>query len=141
LNDLERDPLSTADRLDWSAKRVLYGEYLSAEGVRWHDDVMQSLDMEYHNVDERASLHAGLEQSGSMLRISSDQEIADAVRRPPENTRAYGRGLIVSQLLARPGTRYVIDWDAAYIERNRQLDMKNPFHTYEKEAWKFARAV
>ena len=31
LNDLERDPLSTADRLDWSAKRVLYQQYIGVQ--------------------------------------------------------------------------------------------------------------
>ena len=59
----------------------------------------------------------------------------------PENTRAFGRGQIVNQLLAHPGMRYVIDWDAIYIERNRQLDLKNPFHTYEKEALRFMRGI
>jgi hypothetical protein len=52
-----------------------------------------------------------------------------------------GRGQIVSHLIGKPGARYVIDWDAVYIERNRQLDLKNPFNTYEKEAARFTRNV
>ena len=47
----------------------------------------------------------------------------------------------MSQLIARPGARYVIDWDAVYIERNRQLDLKNPFNTYEREAQRFLKGV
>jgi len=35
----------------------------------------------------------------------------------------------------------VIDWDAVYIERNRQLDLKNPFHTYDKESARFVRGI
>ena len=51
------------------------------------------------------------------------------------------RGQIVSQLVANPGLRYVMDWDAVYIERNRQLDLKNPFHTYDKEAARLLRGL
>ena len=141
LDDLERDPLSTADRLDWSAKRVLYQQYIDANGVDWQDDIMQSLDLEYHNINPDAGLFYGLEQAGAMRRMVTDDEVQHAITTPPDNTRAFGRGQIVSQLIERPGTRYVIDWDAVYIERNRQLDLKNPFNTYEKEAARFMRGV
>lgn len=137
LDDLERDPLSTADRLDWAAKKKLYLAYIIEEGASWQDDVMQSLDLEYHNVNPQASLHAGLEDAGLMVRITAPQEVEDAVTNPPEDTRALGRSLVIDYLLSHPGTRYVIDWDAVYLDRNRQLDLRNPFHTYEKEALKF----
>jgi proteasome accessory factor A len=141
LNDLENDPLSTADRLDWSAKRVLYQQYIDSTGASWQDDMLQSLDLEYHNVDPRAGLFYGLEEAGAMRRLVTDEQVEEAITTPPENTRALGRSQIVAQLIARPGMRYVIDWDAIYIERNRQLDLKNPFHTYEKEAIRFLKGV
>ncbi|MCC6729896.1 MAG: proteasome accessory factor PafA2 family protein [Chthonomonadales bacterium] len=139
LDDLERDPMSTADRLDWSAKKRLYQRYIREESAAWQDDVLQSLDLEYHNVNPAVSLHAGLEEAGEMVRLTSAAQVLAAMTTPPENTRALGRGVIVSNLLARPHARYVIDWDGVYIERNRQLEMKNPFHTYEKEAEKLSR--
>lgn len=141
LDALETDPLSTADRLDWSAKRVLYQQYIDECGARWQDDVMQSLDLEYHNVSPVNGLYYGIEQAGRMRRIVTDEQVEQAITTPPTNTRALGRGYIVSQLLQRPGTRYVIDWDAVYIERNRQLDLKNPFHTYAREAHRFVATV
>jgi proteasome accessory factor A len=137
LDDLEHDPLSTSDRLDWSAKRRLYQEWIDQEHTTWQDDALQSLDLEYHNIDPKASLHAGLEAAGAMVRLTDDARIEAAATNPPENTRAFGRGLIVSRLVGARGVRYVIDWDAAFIEHNRQLDMRNPFHTYEKEALRF----
>ncbi len=141
LDDLETDPLSTADRLDWSAKKVLYQQYIEETGVSWKDDILQSLDLEYHNVNPNAGLFYGLEAAGAMRRLVTDAEVEAAITIPPQNTRALGRGYIVSQLLAKQGTRYVIDWDAVYIERNRQLDLKNPFNTYEKEAIRFLKGV
>jgi proteasome accessory factor A len=141
LDDLEREPLATADRLDWSAKKVLYQQFIDSEGINWQDDVLQSLDLEYHNLNPAAGLHAGLELAGSMLRLTTDEQVEEAVLNAPENTRAFGRGQVVNHLLAHPGARYVIDWDAIYIERNRQLDLKNPFHTYDKESARFVRGI
>lgn len=141
LNDLEHDPLSTSDRLDWAAKRALYQQYIHEEGATWQDDVLQSLDLEYHNVNPDVSLYSGLEQAGMMERVTTDEAVREARTNAPDNTRAFGRGQIVNQLLTHPGTRYVIDWDAIYIERNRQLDLKNPFHTYEKESMRFLRGI
>ena len=141
LNDLERDPLSTSDRLDWSAKYMLYTSYMQENGASWHDDVMQSLDLEYHNVNPASGIFYGLEEAGAIRRLVTQEEVQEAITTPPQNTRAFGRGQIVDQLLAKPGSRYVIDWDAVYIERNRQLDLKNPFHTYEKEAIRFMKGA
>ncbi|MEP6754475.1 MAG: proteasome accessory factor PafA2 family protein [Chthonomonadales bacterium] len=137
LNDLEADPMSTAGRLDWSAKRKLYQEYLDAEGGSWQDDFMQSLDLEYHNINPSVGLAAGLEQSGQLKRMLAPERILKAMRTAPQNTRAAGRGVVVDQLLERPWLRYVIDWDAVYIERDRQLDLRNPFYTYLDEAAEF----
>jgi proteasome accessory factor A len=141
LNDLERDPLSTADRLDWSAKYVLFNQFIAENGGSWQDDIMHSLDLEYHNISPASGLFYGLEEAGAMCRMVTDAEVEHAITNPPPDTRAYGRGQIVSQLINRPSARYVIDWDAVYIERNRQLDLKNPFNTYEKEAARFLRGV
>ncbi len=141
LDDLERDPLSTSDRLDWSAKRSLYTQYMEETGAKWQDDVMQSLDLEYHNINPNTGLFYGLEQAGLMRRVVTDDEVAHAITNPPSNTRASGRGQIVSALLEHPNCRYVIDWDAIYIERNRQLDLKDPFNTYEKEAVRFLKGI
>lgn len=141
LNDLETDPLSTADRLDWSAKKILYQQYIDETGVSWKDDILQSLDLEYHNVSPNSGLFYGLEAAGAMQRLVTDAEVEEAITTPPQNTRALGRSYIVNQLLNKPGTRYVIDWDAVYIERHRQLDLKNPFNTYEKEAVRFLKGV
>lgn len=141
LDDLERDPLSTWDRLDWSAKHRLYSQFVEENGVSWQDDIMQSVDLEYHNISPSSGLFYGLEAAGEMRRMVTDEEVEHAIYNPPTNTRAKGRGYIVSKLLEATGARYIIDWDAVYIERNRQLELKNPFHTYDKEAAKFMRGV
>ena len=48
LDDLDVDPLSTADRLDWSAKYRLIEEFRQAEKLEVNDPWLRSLDLAYH---------------------------------------------------------------------------------------------
>ncbi|MDE2127388.1 MAG: proteasome accessory factor PafA2 family protein [Armatimonadetes bacterium] len=141
LNDLEVDPLSTADRLDWSAKYRLYSRFIQETGGSWHDDAMQSVDLEYHNIDPERGLSYELERIGDLVRLTTDDQVAAAVENPPDDTRAFGRAAIIRHLLKTPGLRYLIDWDAVYIERSRQLELKNPFSTYAREATRFIKGL
>ncbi len=95
LTDLEADPFRAEDRVDWVAKRRLLETYLEAEGLGWDDPALHSLDLEYHNIDPEAGLHAMLEQSGAVRRVVEDDAVACAVVRAPQNTRAWLRGELV----------------------------------------------
>jgi proteasome accessory factor A len=141
LDDLEHDPRRTADRLDWAAKRVLYEQYIEAEGVSWQDDIMHSLDLEYHNVNIATSLYGGLEAAGSIRRVTSDVQVARAMLEPPRNTRAYARGKLVEALIQKPHARYVIDWDGVFVEPQRQIHLRDPFNNYAREAGRFADSL
>src|SRR5438270_678517 len=69
LAGLELDPRSLADRVDWVAKRRLLEMYMEAEEVAWDADVLQSLDLEYHNLNPETSLSHGLVLAGQTEQI------------------------------------------------------------------------
>ncbi|MBC8141367.1 MAG: proteasome accessory factor PafA2 family protein, partial [Armatimonadetes bacterium] len=141
LDALERDPMSLATKLDWVAKKKIYEEYIESEGVGWQDEVMQSLDIEYHNVNPAQSLFTALEENGDMERLISPSEIATAAVVAPQNTRAKARADIISKLINTRSRDYVIDWDLVYLAKNRHLDLKNPFDTYDEEAASFSKTI
>ncbi len=97
LGDLERDPLLTADRLDWTAKlRILEG-YRKRDGLGWDDPKLRLLGLQYHDVDAKRGLYNRLAAAGHIKRLFTDDEVQDAVKRPPERTRAFFRGSCVSR--------------------------------------------
>lgn len=100
LEDLETDPQRLANRLDWVAKRQLLESFIEAEGTSWRDDALKSLDLEYHNIDPERGLFYGLQQEGAMGRFVGDDQIGVAMQQPPQNTRAFIRGLCVSRFSA-----------------------------------------
>jgi len=97
LTDLEADPISTADRLDWTAKLRLLREYQERDGLAWDDPKIRLLDLQYHDVDPRRGLYAKMAASGRFRRLFSEKEIQEGVSAPPPETRAYFRGECVSR--------------------------------------------
>jgi len=97
LNDLERDVMVTRDRVDWAAKRFLLDALQEEEKLAWSDPWLQSIDLEYHNVDLERGLYYELARQGSMRRIVSEDEIKMAIFTPPETTRAFFRGRSVAR--------------------------------------------
>ncbi len=94
LERLARDPLSLADRLDWAIKRTMLEEFSgSAEQPVTHV-LLQSLDLEYHNIDPGRGLYFAAAVSAAQ-ELVPEEAIAQAMQRPPQDTRAGLRGLMV----------------------------------------------
>jgi Pup amidohydrolase len=97
LDDLERDPMATRDRVDWAAKKFLLDALQAEEKLSWTDPWLQSVDLEYHNLDLDRGLYYELLRKGLMRRVTTEDEIKAAIFNPPETTRAFFRGRAVAR--------------------------------------------
>ena len=109
LDGLEEDPMNLSDRLDWVAKKWMLETFISEEGVSWDDAWLQSLDLEYHNIDLEVGLYYGLEAQGLMRRVVTDEQIEAAIHHPPPDTRAYFRGKSLDRFRADVKS---VQWDS-----------------------------
>jgi Pup amidohydrolase len=112
LADLATDPLSTRDRCDWAAKRFLLDTFREAEGIRWDDPWLQSLDLAYHSISRAEGLYYELVHTGQMRPVVSEEDVRNAVFHPPEGTRAYFRGRAVAKFDAHIAS---LGWDAIHF--------------------------
>jgi proteasome accessory factor A len=97
LNDLERDAMSARDRVDWAAKKFLLDALQEEEKLSWSDPWLQSIDLEYHNLDLDRGLYYEVLRKGLMRRVTTEDEIKSAIFNPPETTRAFFRGRAVAR--------------------------------------------
>ena len=97
LDTLETEPEALADRLDWVAKRQLLQLFVESEGVSWEDPAIFALDLEYHHVDPQRGLYYALVEQGQMQTLVSEEAIERAMTTPPEDTRAWIRGMCVAR--------------------------------------------
>lgn len=131
LDDLEKDPLKMADRIDWVAKKEIVEQYMKEEELEWSDDALHSVDLEYHNIDPEKSLFHAYQEMGKTTRILSELDILDAMTDPPQDTRAKGRSKLVREILDRRSPRfYLFDWNGVALDRHNYVEMSDPFETY-----------
>jgi proteasome accessory factor A len=112
LYGLETDPMTLADRLDWPAKLQVLRLFMDAEGIEWGSDRLVSADLEYHNVCPEEGLFGALEAH----ELVSEERIAEAVAKPPHDTRAAIRGLIVARCAADVES---ISWASAVLRSEK----------------------
>jgi len=117
LNDLERDVMTTRDRVDWVAKKFLLNALQQEEKLSWNDSWLQSVDLEYHNVDLERGLYYELVRQGAMRRVVSEDEIKMSIFNPPETTRAFFRGRSVARFNDEIAS---IQWDEIVFANHAQ---------------------
>ena len=105
LDDLENDPMALTDRIDWVAKKWLLETFVESEEIEWDDPWLQSIDLEYHNINVEESLFYGL----PMQRVVTDEQIQAAMHTPPADTRAYFRGKSLNKFEDAVKT---VQWDS-----------------------------
>ncbi len=127
LNDLEHDPLTTADRLDWAAKFKLITGFREAENLPEDDPWLQSLDLAYHLLDPQEGLFYGLMQQGAFVLPYPITEMNGHSLCPPCSTRAAVRGRCIERFGA---SVQAAQWDHVLLRGKAgtiKLDLTNLF--------------
>ncbi len=120
--------------VDWITKKWLLEAFVESEGVSWNDPWLQSIDLEYHNIDPRRGLFFGVTPGKRIAEWNNSVRRPSATHVPPANTRASGRARAVAFFQSRAcGIPYVINWDSIACDSRDFLVMGNPFETYNDE--------
>src|SRR5229473_1762084 len=130
LNDLERDPLSTADRLDWSAKYQLIDKFREVEKLSEDDPWLRSLDLSYHLLDREHGLFFALMDQGAFRLPFLREEITCHSLCPPSTTRAAVRGRCIEKFGSAVNAT---QWDYLMLqgaEKKIELDLRNLFDAH-----------
>ena len=125
--------------VDWISKRWLLDMFRTSEKLSWQDPWMQSLDLEYHNINPERGLFFSLKPSKRIGEWNASVQIPEALSCPPEDTRAFGRGQAVAHFLENPKETYLINWDSLSLEGESPLQMSDPFETYEGKIAEFLK--
>ncbi len=138
LDALASKPETLIGGVDWISKKWLLESFRAAENLAWDDPWLQSLDLEYHNIDPARGLFFSLEPAKRIGEWNHLVRQKDLTRMPPADTRACGRARAV-EFFRQSGRPYVINWDSIAIESRDFLVMGDPFQTYVDEVEEFVR--
>ena len=138
LEALERNHQSLIGGVDWITKKWLLETFLEAEKLTWGDPWLQSIDLEYHNIDPFRGLFFGVTPGKRIAEWNHSVRRPSATHTPPTNTRASGRAHAVAFFQSQSGgLPYVINWDSIACDSRDFLVMGDPFQTYNDEVDRF----
>ena len=109
LSALESDPDSLTDSIDWIAKRRLYEGFQQRHNLEWSDPRMAALDLQYHDLRP----DKGLARRIGLTRVSTDEQVDNAIGNPPPTTRAYFRGRCLERY---PDAIVAANWDSMVFD-------------------------
>ena len=118
--------------VDWVSKRWLLETFRADQGLAWDDPWLQSLDLEYHNLDKSRGLFHALPSPDAVAAFNRAAFEPTALRTAPRDTRACGRGMAVEHFLATQSP-CVVNWDSMTIGADKSFPMPDPLKTYERE--------
>src|SRR4051794_4214559 len=126
----EGEPQRLVRKVDWVAKQHLVERYRRKHALPLSSPRVALLDLAYHDVNRNRGLYYVIERSGQADRIATDAEIQQAVREPPQTTRAKLRGDFIRN--AKQKRRdYTVDW--VHLKLNDQAQRtvlcKDPFRS------------
>jgi proteasome accessory factor A len=137
---LERKPALLLGGVDWITKKWLLETFMEAEEVGWDDPWLQSLDLEYHNIDPARGLFHGVTPAKRIGEWNNSVRDEHALRNPPANTRAAARARAVAHFQGSEQA-YVINWDSVACGSRDFLVMGDPYCDYATEISQFLRQV
>lgn len=131
LHALSDDRSRLVGKLDWVTKLWLIETFMREERIGWDDPWLASLDLEYHNVNPEQGLYLGLEAEGKAWRLTTEDEIEEALRSGPQDTRGGLRGLCVQRFSEQIQS---IQWERIQFRgglRSQHLNMGDLFDPQE----------
>lgn len=140
LSDLARkDPSVVSDRLDWAAKHEMISTFRESEKIEWNDPWLESLDLEYHNINPAKGLFWVLEEEGKHRRLLPPTVLEAGGTCPPSFTRAEGRSQAIERILESPEMLYIIQWFGIQVNQGDVLYMLEPLKSYRDEVSDYFR--
>jgi len=136
LDALREKPELLIGGVDWISKKWLLDTFRESEKLSWNDPWLQSLDLEYHNINPDKGLFHALKPAKAIGEFNDSVRRPEAMRTPPANTRAHGRGRAVEHFQEK-SLPYLINWDSIALENQNYLMMSDPFENYEAEVKRF----
>jgi proteasome accessory factor A len=142
LSTIENDPLKLDRECDWVIKHKLIEAFRERHHVGLADPKVALVDLQYHDVNRNRGLFYRMQRRGMVDRICTDDDIHNAVERPPETTRARLRGEFIRRAKERKRD-YTVDW--VHLKLNDQAQRtvlcKDPFKSHDERVEKLIASL
>src|SRR5579883_140135 len=142
LEGLEKDPLSLDRECDWVIKHQLVESYRQRHGLPLGHPRVALVDLQYHDVSRKRGLFYRLQDRDRVERACREEDIEQAIDRPPATTRARLRGEFIRRAKERRRD-FTVDW--VHLKLNDQAQrtvlLKDPFKASDDRVEKLIQGL
>ena len=97
IEKLRKNFLELYGYSDWVTKFCIIEKAQQKTAQSWDSPQLKRLDCRYHDLDRDSGLYFQLDRKGKIKHLVREEEILQAIKRPPENSRAYLRGKCIEK--------------------------------------------
>lgn len=123
LELLAADIYSAASKVEWVAKYQMLEALRQRSGTTWADAKLAAFDLQWHDLRAGRSIVDRLDNAGRIDRLFTPEQVSKAAVNPPETTRAYIRGALIT---AFPGAVHAAAWDSITIDSGEESLLRIP---------------
>ena len=120
LDKLRCDPKLLIGWLDWLTKKYIIDKTQQRLNLTCQDSKLRIIDVMYHDINPVQGLYYKLLDIGKIQKIITDEQIERFIQNPPQNTRAYLRGII-----AKHWPQMIIDWEEICCQNVKEIITKD----------------
>ena len=121
LSALENDPMSLVNEVDWITKLSVLNGYRNRDQLLWNDSRLAAIDIQFADLRPDKGLARVLQQKGKMDLLFTEEQVAQAVSNPPEDTRAFFRGTCVAKYIDQVAAA---SWDSVILDLGPDVPLK-----------------
>jgi proteasome accessory factor A len=121
LKALENDPMSLVNEVDWITKLSVLNGYRNRDQLLWNDSRLAAIDIQFADLRPDKGLARVLQQKGKMDLLFTEEQVAQAVAKPPADTRAYFRGTCVAKYVDQVAAA---SWDSVILDLGPDVPLK-----------------
>lgn len=96
LELLRINPAQLNGKIDWITKKRIIDGFIERDGLDADHSKLMAIDVQYHDI-RPGRLFDKMRQRGEITELVTQHDIAQAANNPPETTRAYFRGCVLSK--------------------------------------------
>lgn len=96
LAALQSNPETLNGKVDWITKKRIVDGYVKRDSLASDASKLVAIDVQYHDIRD-GKLFDKMRSRGEITELATKQQVIDAADNPPDTTRAYFRGRILSK--------------------------------------------
>ena len=112
LAALQTNPDSLNGKVDWVTKKRIVDGYIARDNLDSDSSKLAAIDVQYHDVRD-GKLFDKMRSRGEIAELATKEQVTSAANNPPETTRAYFRGRVLSKFA---DAVHSANWDSVTLD-------------------------